>query len=103
MDIAKPVRFLFVALGAVFAAMLAFGASLAGATTTPSSAFTWPEPGPTGTGSTLVAILLPLGVMLAALVYSVVALRRTSAVSEARKLRLVPNGPEAEERGRKAA
>jgi hypothetical protein len=102
MDIVKRVSFVLVALGSVFVLMLAFGVSLALATTTPSDAFTWPGPSPGGTASDVVAIVLTALVLAGACVYGYVALSRTRSVAEAPRLRVVTTEHDTEER-RKAA
>jgi hypothetical protein len=102
MRILKPLRFVIVALGSIFVAMLAFGASLAVAVTPPSDTYTWPEAGPGGSASDVLAIVLPLCVIVGAIAYGFVALRRERIVSEVPSLRVVPGGQEREHE-RKAA
>ena len=102
MRILKPLSFVFVALGSIFVSMLAFGVSLAAAVTPPSDAFRWPEAGPGGTASTVLIIVLPLCVILGAIAYGYVALRREQTISEVPGLRVLPGGQEQEQRRRAA-
>lgn len=101
MTILTPLRFTLVAFAGYLVALLAFAASQAQATTTPSEAFAWPAAGAGGTASTVVTIVSLAIVALGATLYGYVALRRSGA-AEASGLRVLPDRRKADDL-RKAA
>jgi hypothetical protein len=88
-------RFVLLALGAVSAFALTFGAAVARAAT-PPYLVPGPESGATGTAATVAAVIVTAGVAIVAIVYAITALRRASSVPVAPALTLAPKAAEPE-------
>lgn len=104
MSLSRPIGLLVAVLATVLAATLAFGASVAWATT-PAGPFQWPDAAPGGTLTTAVAILVVAGTLIGAAVYGYVTLRPQRGSSELASVRPIgaASARPGTERERKAA